>query len=238
MLVDTQVLETSELFLDVPAFVRETIVSSARPTSFTRGEPLFVIDGPVEETFLLLQGCAKVTQLTKDGEEVVLRIVTPGELVGELGRGLGKTHMKGAWALGESDVLAWATKTFETALVRFPILQRNVNKILARRISEMQNRICRVSTLPASHRVACELLQLSKRMGQRVNGHMEINIQQETLAQMTALNMFHVNRTLSGLEAQGFLRVRRMCIEIRDSHGLSELGASLGFANIDSLYPA
>jgi len=37
------------------------------------------------------------------------------------------------------------------------------------------------------------------------------------------MNLFTVNRTLRGLENQGLVKIRRMCIEIHDSPGLSGL---------------
>ena len=215
-----QVLETCDLFADVPTHVQETILSSARSRRFACRQVMFVTDDPIKETFLLLEGCAKVTQSTKEGEEITLRITAPGELVGELGSTAGSKHSSTARALQDCEALVWATDTFDAALKRFPILERNLYNILQKRIGEMERRICRVSTQQASGRVASELLHLSTQIGQKVNSHVEIKIPQETLAQMTALDLWSVNRVLRGLEDQGFLKIRRMCIEVHDSPGL------------------
>jgi CRP-like cAMP-binding protein len=51
-------------------------------------------------------------------------------------------------------------------------------------------------------------------MGHKVNSHVEVNISQEALAQMTAMTTFTVNRLLTNWENQGMLRVRREAIEI------------------------
>jgi len=219
----SNVLESSGFFGNAPDSVREAILSIARPKKFTARQLIYVIDDPIDEIFFLVEGCAKITQLTRSGEEVVLRIAAPGELVGELGTVPGSTHSSTARALHDCDALAWSMEAFEAALLRFPMLQRNVNSILGQRISEMEGRIRRIATELASNRVASELMRLSDQMGQRVNGHVEIYIPQEALAQMTAMDTFTVNRTLSCLENQGLLRIRRKCIEIHDSPGLSGL---------------
>src|SRR5213080_4127898 len=190
-----QVLEASEFFADVPAFLRESILSSACLRSFACRDLMFVVDGPRNETLLLMKGCAKIAQFTKDGKEIALRLAVPGELVSELGSRPESLHSTTALALFECEALAWPTETFD-ALLRFPILQRNVENILRRRIKEMEDRICRVTNQGAEHRVASELVRLSKLMGQKVNNHVEIMIPQETLGQMTAMNLFTVNRTL------------------------------------------
>jgi len=217
------VLESSDFFLNVLPLVRESILSTARPKKFAARQLIYVIDDPVQEVFFLMEGCAKITQLTSSGEEVVLRMAAPGELVGDLGAFPGSAHTSTARALHDCEVLAWSMETFESALLRFPILQKNVNSILGRRISEMEGRIRRIATELASNRVASELVRLSDQMGQWVNGHVEIYIPQEALAQMTAMDTFTVNRTLSGLENQGLLKIRRKCIEIHDTPGLSGL---------------
>src|SRR5205807_3350884 len=202
-----QVLEASEFFADVPAFLRESILSSARLRSFACRDLMFVGDGPRNETILLMKGCAKIAQFTKDGKEIALRLAVPGELVSELGSRPVSLHSTTDLALFECEALAWPTETFD-ALLRFPILQRNVENILRRRIKEMEDRICRVTNQGAEHRVASELVRLSKLMGQKVNNHVEIMIPQETLGQMTAMNLFTVNRTLRGLENQGLVKIR------------------------------
>src|SRR6266566_321998 len=73
-----QVLEASEFFADVPAFLRESILSSARLRSFACRDLMFVVDGPRNETLLLMKGCAKIAQFTKDGKEIALRLAVPG----------------------------------------------------------------------------------------------------------------------------------------------------------------
>jgi len=198
-------LEISEFFADVPIFVRESVLSSARLRNFTCRQLMFVTDDRIEATFLLVEGCAKVAQLTRTGEEVALRIAAPGELV------------------EDCQVLAWPTDAFEAALIRFPILQRNVNNILGRRISEIQSRISQTCTQLAPARLAQQLMCLADQMGKKVDTHVEIKIAQEALAQMTAMGLWTTNRILSGWESQGLLRVHRQRIEIHDSPGLSGL---------------
>jgi CRP-like cAMP-binding protein len=217
-------LETSELFADVPRDIRGAILSLAQSRKYTCREQVFLIDDPIDETFLMMEGCAKITQVTRNGKEVVIRIATPGEIVGELGLPPGSKHSSTAQTLRDCEALVWPAETFENALIQYPLLQRNVNNILQRRIGEIQSRISRISsTQVASKRLAHELVGLASHMGHHVNRHVEINVPQEVLAQMTAMGLFTLNRILSGWENQGLLRVHRQRIEINDSLGLSGL---------------
>src|SRR5438034_2761743 len=113
-----QVLEASEFFADVPAFLRESILSSARLRSFACRDLMFVVDGPRNETLLLMKGCAKIAQFTKDGKEIALRLAVPGELVSELGSRPGSLHSTTALALFECEALAWPTETLDRKSTR------------------------------------------------------------------------------------------------------------------------
>jgi len=229
MIRKTPFPEKSEFFANVPPAIREAVLSTARCKTYACRNLMFRIDDPIEETLLLVEGCAKVSQLTRSGAEVVLRISIPGELVGELGMEPGRRHSSSAQAMEECVVLAWMTQTFESSLERFPILRRNVNSILERRIIEMESRVCRISAGQlVSQRLAHDLCCLGSSMGRKVNGHIEIKIAQETLAQMTAMGAYTLNRILSSWQNQGLLKVYRKCIAIHDPLGLSALGGLSG----------
>ena len=216
-------LKVSELFADLSDSVCEEIVSIARPRDYPCGQVIFLDGDPITETFLLLDGRVKTTLLTRKGAEVTLRLINPGELVGGPGLGFGSTHHSTAQAIQESKALVWRAEIFETALERYPILQRNAHNIVQRRIDGMEKRLCEASTQMASSRLAHLLIRLADQIGLRVNSHVEIKISQEELGRMTAMTLYTVNRLLSNWEIQGVLTVRRQCIEIRNLLQLTAL---------------
>jgi DNA-binding transcriptional regulator YhcF (GntR family) len=56
-----------------------------------------------------------------------------------------------------------------------------------------------------------------------VNGHVEIDLTQESLAQMTAMNAATVSRVLAKWEKIGIVSLRRGAIAVRDVSGLCDL---------------
>ena len=98
----------------------------------------------------------------------------------------------------------------------FRSLQSNVERILARRLDELERRFCEVATERASPRLAHALVRLTDQIGHKVYNHVEINVSQEALAQMTAMTSSTVNRLLINWENQGLLKVRREAIEIHN----------------------
>jgi len=165
---------------------------------------------------LLTDGRAKIIQLAASGSEVILRFTVPGEVIGELGLAPGSTHSSTAQAVQDCKVLVWGAESFDGALERFPMLQSNVERILARRLDELERRFCEIATETASPRLAHTLVRLTDQIGHKAHDYVEINVSQEALAQMTAMTSSTVNRLLTNWENQGLLKVRREAIEIHN----------------------
>ena len=91
-----------ELFSEIPESVSASVLSMGRFRNFPIGEVLFCLGDPVKEVFLLIQGRVKTTQVTKNGEEVILRLESPGDLIGVLGADPQGTHNSTAQAIEES----------------------------------------------------------------------------------------------------------------------------------------
>ena len=207
-------LEMSELFADLPSSVCTEIIATARPRDYECRQVMFLAGDSVKETLLLTDGRAKIIQLAEGGSEVILRFTVPGEVIGELGLAPGSRHSSTAQALQDCKALVWGETTFEPILERFPILQRNAKRILVRQLDELERRFCEIATEMASPRLAHALVRLLDQIGHKVNNHVEINVSQEALAQMTAMTSSTVSRLLTNWESQGLLRVRREVIEI------------------------
>src|SRR6266567_1348186 len=204
-----------ELFSEIPEPISASVLSMGRFRNFPSGEILFCLGDPAKEVFLLIEGCVKTTQVTKNGEEVILRLESPTDLFGSLGMDLQGRHNSTAQAIEESKALVWDTNMFKAALSRFPILER--------RIRELEQRFCEVATEKASARLAGELLRLQKQIGRKRNGQREIKIRHEWVAEMAAMSEFTVSRFLAEWERQGVVSVRHGTIAIQDYKSLKSL---------------
>ena len=207
-------VRNSELFAGVPSFIAEEVVSSARLREFACGDVMFFADDPKEHVLLLIDGRVKVSQFSESGREVILRLIVPGEIISELTLVPGGKHSSSAQALQDCKVLAWDSSSFNAALERFPELQRNADHILERRLEELNRRFLVVATKTASPRLANGLVHLLDHVGQKVGGHIEINVSQEALGQMTAMNSSSVCRLLAAWKKQGIVKLRKETIEI------------------------
>jgi len=216
-------LEQSELFADLPINVFKDLFASARLKTFAAGEVMFFMGDSIKQVLVLTEGLVKKSQLSQNGKETILRLAVPGEVISELALVPGGTHSSTAQALQDCKVLAWDSAGFEAASVCFPILRSNALRILEQRLIELERRFSVVSTKTAPPRLASGLLHLMDHLGERVNSHIEVNITQEMLAQMTAMTSFQVCRLLSLWNLQGLVKPRKGTIEIHSVPRLLEL---------------
>lgn len=211
------------LFADVPAADCQSIVSTAGEKRFSRRETIFSEGNPVRDVTMLLSGCVKVTQTGLNGNEVILRLNGPGEIVGSFRLCVHCNHCSTAQTVQDSTALVWDGTTFEKLLVKYPTFRRNTLRALEERLRDMEERFREVSTEKVGSRLSSELLRLSDRLGRTSTGQLEITLSRAELAQLIGTTLFTVSRLLCQWQTQGIVTIRREAVMVRDMNALAQL---------------
>lgn len=214
------------LFSGIPLADCIKIVSAAQEKHFSRRQTIFFEGDPIRHIVLLLSGCVKVTQFGPNGQEVILRLNGPGEMVGMLGLHAKGNHSSTARTVQVAAALVWDAAHFEAVSERFPLLRRNTARVLEQRLHELEERFREISTEKVSPRLSSELVRLLTQVGKRVNDEVEIGLSREELAQLTGTTLFTVSRLLSQWELQGIVSARREMVLVRNVQALMDLSQS------------
>lgn len=177
----------------------------------------------MDQVILVTSGAVKTTQLGRNGNEVILRLGGPGEVIGCNGVTSGRYHRAAAQALSASHALIWGTASFETLSGRYPVLRRNACRMLCELLLDLEKRFCEVSTESATLRVGHEVARLADRIGERANGSIRINLSREDIAQLTGTTLFTVSRLLSRWKAQGIVSTGREFVTVHNPQALLNL---------------
>jgi CRP-like cAMP-binding protein len=215
--------ERYHLFAAIPSTDLAEILSAAHTKHFNRMQTIFSAGDEIHELMLLTEGSVKIIQVDEFGNEVILRLVVPGEIISPIGGAQLRRHMSAAGARTLCKVLAWDVATFEALSRRFPRLQFNALQILAEHLIEIENRFCDISTRKVPQRLARELARLLAHVGHKVGDHIEINLSQSELAQLTATTLFTVSRQLSIWQKDGVVSIRRLGVLVRNTRLLEEI---------------
>src|ERR1700730_8635992 len=215
-------VQNSPLFSSISAEECREIVSAAHQEEFARRQTIYLEGDPVRQIVLLLSGCAKVSQVGQNGTEVILRLNSPGEVVGKVGYNQAR-HCSMAQALSASTALVWDATVFESLSQRFPALRRNTVHTLSERLEKLEERFREISTERVAARLSREIVRLLAQVGRRVNGTIEINLSREELAQLIGTTLFTVSRLLSDWDERGIVTTRREAVSVNDLEALQQL---------------
>jgi CRP-like cAMP-binding protein len=144
--------EPCALFSEVSPSDRQAILSSARQKTFPARDCIFIQGDAARHVYLVLEGYVKIHQVGSTGNEVILRLMSPGDLIKASGTGSRGVHTSTAQAIQSCNALIWEAATFEALLERHPILRRNEIKIHGQLLTDMEDRFREMSTEGVAHR--------------------------------------------------------------------------------------
>lgn len=229
--------------MDTPSFVRQSslfqnISPQALDTALAlgisrsvEGNGFFFMQGdPATHAYILLQGRVKMLQVTPNGQQITLRIMTPGQTYGGIALLQPSSgYPASAQSAEDSTALAWNTETLRALAARDSGVSLNVMQIMHGYIIELQERQSALTSERVEQRVARTLLKLAAQTGKKVNEGVLIDLPltRQDIAEMTGTTLFTVSRTLNIWERQGLLSIGRERVIIRDPHKLVSIADDL-----------
>lgn len=225
---DASPLTASPLVAGLADDERREVLAAASRRRVARGQALFRQGEPAEALFLVEAGRVKLTQVTPDGREVIVRLAGPGELFAAIAALDGKSYPFGAVAAAPSQVLAFTRPMLRALFARLPRLESNVLGVVGTHARESLDRVRELSTEPVPQRLARALLRLIG-PGPGEPGAPDFVIEgvtQQELADLTATTLYTVSRTLSQWEADGVVTAGRGRIVVRSRRHLEALASA------------
>ena len=207
----------------------DDVLRTATSRRYPVGDQVFEQGQTADQFFVLLHGRLRVTQVTSEGQQVVVRMVNPGDLFG-IAKALRRLDYPGtATAVAESVVLAWPMGMWSEFLDRHPSLAVSAMQTVGSRLLEAQQRLRELSTEEVERRVAHAVLRLANQSGKREENGVRIDfpISKQDIAEMTGTTLHTVSRILTAWEAAGLVEGGRQKLLVRDPHNLMLIGDGL-----------
>ena len=198
------------------------IVSLSYPKDADAGAFFFNEGDRADEFLVLTTGRVKLTQLTPDGQQVVLRLVGPGDAFGGVGAFGDPVYPVSAEAVELASALSWNSATMRQLLETENQIALNALRFVAKRLHDLQRLYRQAMTERVERRVARALLRLVHEAGRRVDEGVEIDfpISRQDVAEMTGTTVFTVSRLLSAWEERGIVKSGRQRIVLTAPHAL------------------
>lgn len=224
-----QLLDSAELFSGLPEAELDEMVPHFRPHHYDPLDVLFLEGQPASEFHLIGRGKVKITQTSLDGEEVIMHVAEPGELIGALPTLEDDAYPAGAAALNEVVTFGVGADAFEAILLRHPLVARRLLKFATRQLQIAHRRLRELATERVERRIARALTRLAGQLGEEQGRGIEIAapLSRQDLAEMCGTTLYTVSRTLKEWQRLGLVQTRRKKITILDPHGLVTIAEDL-----------
>lgn len=214
---DLSAVSTSPLFHGMEADAISEVLAAASVRTLAVGESLFLQGDPVEALYVVESGRLKLSQVTPEGEEVVVRTAGEGAILAGVAV-LGKRVLPVTGvAVTAARILVWPRERAQELASRHPQLRDNVLQTIADRMQESLSRIRELSTESAGRRVARALLRLAREHGRPEGGRVPIDhrLGRQELADLAGTSMFTASRLLALWAREGILEVGRQRVVVR-----------------------
>lgn len=220
--LDKSLVADLPLFSGVGTDDLNEILKEAQSIRYQKGASVFQQDEDAHSFFVLLHGHLRVMKVTPDGQQVVVRFVTPGELFGIAMAMNRTTYPATALAVVDSIALVWPSSAWPRLVAQYPALAINTLQTVGNRLQDAHTRVVEISTEQVEKRVAHALLRLAQQAGRKGDDGIRIDfpISRQDVAEMTGTTLHTVSRILSAWEDLGLVQSGRQRISIRNPHKL------------------
>jgi CRP-like cAMP-binding protein len=198
------------------------IAEGAVSRLYPAGTTLFEQGADASRFYVLVHGRLRVTQVTASGEQIVVRVVNPGELCG-MARAMGRTTYPATTAAAvDSIALAWPMDLWDRMVARFPSFAAIAMQTIGSRLQDAHARIREMATEVVERRVGHTVLRLAQQSGKREPDGIRIDfpISKQDLAEMAGTTLHTVSRILTAWEQAGIVDTGRRKLTLKDPHRL------------------
>jgi CRP/FNR family transcriptional regulator, cyclic AMP receptor protein len=190
-----RVLRESFLFQTLPAADLDRLAERLQPRRFANGQAIFGRGDPGSSMMAVIEGKVRIGLTASDGREMLLGIVEPGEVFGELALLDGKMRSADATAVGSCVLLSLDRRDLLPVLRQSPDLVISLAEVLCARLRAANDRLEGTAFMSVGARLARLLLRLA-RTESGVPATIDAGLSQSDLGRLINASRQKVNRHL------------------------------------------
>jgi CRP/FNR family transcriptional regulator, cyclic AMP receptor protein len=203
----------------------DALLRYSRVERYPMGEEIFAKGSPGNSMMIVVRGRVRISSISLTGKEIVLNIITAGQIVGEIATLDGGERSGDAVAMTDCELLVLNRRDFMPFLENRADICLMLIKILCQRLRHTSEQVEDLLFRHLEGRIAKALLQLSERTGRpEVEGRLlELHLSQSELGNIVGSSRESVNKQLQAWQRAGFIDLAKGSIIIRDPAALERL---------------
>jgi CRP/FNR family cyclic AMP-dependent transcriptional regulator len=219
------ILERNRLFRGLAGATIQQISALAVRRFYEDGAIVFSQGDPGDALYGVVTGRIRISASTREGKEMFLNIMEPGDTFGEIALLDGNPRTATASATARCELMIIPRAQFLSLLAREPALAIHLLQLLCQRIRWTSGWAEDSALLAVPPRLARRLLSLAKLHGHNAQKGVELVISQEEMGRFLGLSRQAVNQYLQEWKAKGWVDVGRGKVTVLDESALQAMAA-------------
>ena len=217
--VSTVLLRNVPLFSMLPEVQLQLLTQVLSRKAYPKNSTIIAAGDPTDAMYIVVSGRLKVVMSDKQGQEVILAILSQGEFFGEMGLIAQAPRSATVTTIEPCELLTITRADFTKCLQGNFDLTMNVIRGLVKRLREADKKIGSLALMDVYGRVARLLLEMAETIdGQKV---VTKKLTKRDIAKMIGASREMVSRVMKELQTSGRIEVRAGEILLRDSLALT-----------------
>lgn len=210
--------------------VRSALLAAGHVRRWSAGEVLFREGDAAGSALVIVAGLVKIHKRGRGGEELILSLCGPGDLLGEVAALQGAMRSADATALAEVEAAVVAVGELRVLLAQHSHLALVLLELALQRLGLADQRRLESAAAESLPRVTSRLLELSERFGVVASDGtlaVDMPISQEELASWAGASRESTARALRTLRELGLIETHRKRMVVLDPEGLRQHASRL-----------
>ncbi|MCE4052273.1 Crp/Fnr family transcriptional regulator [Pseudomonas sp. Au-Pse12] len=204
---------------ELPSGVRGALLEKARLRRFASDITLYSQGDPVTEVFQIVAGEIRKCILTADGQEVLIYVYKPGDLIGDSSIADDEPYSVTIVTRGEVTLRAWSAKDFAQLRASHPAIESAISLQTSRRLRGALRLVEELLTQPVAARIASRVLWLADMQGAATQD-VALSLSQAEIGQMVGSARQSVNKVVTELRRLNLIDTHYGSVVVKDPQGL------------------
>lgn len=220
-----KILAQNFLLRFLPSADLDRLGNLALRRTYRKSEPVFLKGDPGNAMMAVLSGRVQICTYSTDGREVVLNVILPGEVFGEIALIDGGERTADAFVMETTELLILSRRDFLPYLESNPKVCVKLLEMMCLRLRWTSEQLEDFSFLDLRSRLAKRLVYLAALHGEETAQGTRIGVRlpQHLLAGMIGTSREAVNKQLRAWEGERVIDVNRGTITILDHAALKQI---------------
>jgi CRP-like cAMP-binding protein len=203
-----ETLKKSAIFSSLKDNEIKNISKLFESLEFNNNETVFHEGDPSDKFYILAEGNVKIMKHSIAGKDLILEIMSPGDVFGGVAVLDNKPYPASAQVMEPSVVIRISRQKLFQIMEEYPILKLEIVKYFSDKLRDAHEMLKNIATERVERRIASLLLKLSEKVGVDEKGYRKIDfpLTRQEISEMVGTTVETCIRTMSKFQKQGLVK--------------------------------